>query len=183
MGEKFNTVEEVTSWRSFKLDEEIYDLSHLNAHWVEYLDERNEQKLVSYKFIVTYGLHCFTKALESQTNEALDHLQYHAPRESRHFNFERYYLSKQLPEIVKALGTGATPTFHAGYGNYAVVKVTDSNGDKINYFVVFSVFREKKKFRLHICSAYPKEDIGKKRKVGFFVIAKNLLEGKKLPKP
>ena len=39
MVEKFNTVEtEVKNWRDFTLNSEIYDLSHLNAHSVEYLD-------------------------------------------------------------------------------------------------------------------------------------------------
>jgi hypothetical protein len=40
---KFNTVNEVTNWRSFTLDGEIYDLSHLNALQVEYLDTRDEK--------------------------------------------------------------------------------------------------------------------------------------------
>jgi len=72
---------------------------------------------------------------------------------------------------------------HAGYGNFATVKILDSNGIEINYFVVFNVFRENKKLRLHIQSAYPKYDgIGKIKKVSFFTIAKNLLNNQKLPK-
>ncbi|MFM6311187.1 MAG: heat-shock protein, partial [Dolichospermum sp.] len=64
------------------------------------------------------------------------------------------------------------------------VKVLDSNGIEVDYFVVFTVFRESKKLRLHIQSAYPKYDgIGKVEKVRFFVIAKNLLNNKKLPTP
>ncbi len=185
MVERFNTVKtEVINWRDFTLNSEIYDLSHLNAHSVEYLDNRDENNLIPYKFIVTYGLHCFTKELQELTEEESQLLMYNAPRESRPFNFERYYLSKQLPEIIKALGKSTTLVCHAGYGNYAIVKVVDSEGVEVDYFVVFRVFKESKKLRLHVTSAYPKDEgIGKIKKVNFFVIAKNLLNNKKLPKP
>lgn len=185
MGERFNTVKtEVKNWRNFTLNSEIYDLSHLNAHSVEYRDDRDKNNLITYKFIVTYGLHCFTKESEDLTEEESQLLMYKGPRESRPFNLERYDLSKQLPEIIKALGQSATLVCHAGYGNYAIVKVVDSKGVKVDYFVVFQVFKESKKLRLHVTSAYPKyEGIGKIKKVNFFVIVKNLLNNKKLPKP
>jgi hypothetical protein len=181
---KFNTVEEVANWRSFTLDGKIYDLSHLNAQWVEYLDTRDAEKPTTYKFIVTYGLHCFTKDLEELSTEKSQLLMYNAPRESRPFNFERYELSKQLPGIINSLGNKETLVCHAGYGKFATVKVLDSNGSEVSYFVPFAVFKENKKLRLHVQSAYPKyEGIGRVQKVGFFVIAKNLLHNKKLPKP
>ena len=158
--------------------------THLDAHWTEYTDNRDINKPITYKFIVTYGFHCFTKALDDVTNEQSNLLMYHAPKESRPFNFERYHLSKQLPDIIKALGEQTTLVCHAGYGNYATVKVSDSNGVQVDYFVAFKVFREKKKLRLHVVSAYPKYDgIGKIKKVKFFTIANNLLRNKKLPKP
>ncbi len=180
----FKTVKEVKCWRNFILNDEVYDLSHLNANWVEYLDKRDEEKPITYKFIVTYGLHCFTKDSDDLSKEESQLLMYNGPRESRPFNFERYELSKQLPNIIKSLGEKETLVCHAGYGNFATVKVLDSNGIEVDYFVVFTAFRETKKLRLHITSAYPKYDgIGKVKKVGFFVIAKNLLENKNLPKP
>lgn len=101
---KFKTVKEVISWKNFILDGEIYDLSHLNADWVEYLDKRDEKNIITYKFIVTYGLHCFTKDSDDISSEQSQLLMYNGPRESRTFNFERYQLSKQLPSIVKSLG-------------------------------------------------------------------------------
>jgi hypothetical protein len=181
---RFNTVGEVTSWRNFTFDGKTYDLSHLNAHWVDYLDTRNEGNPITYRFIVTYGLHCFTKDLEELSKEKSQLLMYGAPRESRPFNFERYEFSKHLPNIIKSLSEKETLVCHAGYGKFATVKILDSNGREINYFVPFAVFKESKKLRLHVQSAYPKyEGIGKVQKVGFFVIAKNLLHNKKLPKP
>lgn len=184
MGNNFKTVQEVKRWRAFSANGKTYDLSHLDAHWIEYIDDRDINKPITYKFIVTYGLHCFAKDSDNLTDEQSESLMYHAPRESRPFNFERYYLSKQLPDIIKALGDQATLVIHAGYGNYAAVKVLDSNDVEVDYFVAFTVFREKKKFRLHVMSAYPKYDgIGKIQKVRFFIIANNLLRGKKLPTP
>jgi hypothetical protein len=109
---------------------------------------------------------------------------YYSPRESRHFNTERYYLSQELPGIILSPSQKTTLVCHAGYGKFASVKVLDSNGVEIDYFVVFTVFKESKKLRLHVQSAYPVcEGIGKIKKVSFLVIANNLLTNKKLPKP
>jgi hypothetical protein len=184
MDNHFRTVQEVTRWRNLLANGITYDLSHLDAHWAEYLDDRDENQPITYKFIVTYSFHCFTKASDNLADEQSNLLMYRAPKESRPFNFERYQLSKQLPNIIKALGEQTTLVIHAGYGNYAVVKILDSNGIKVDYFVAFKVFREKKKLRLHVASAYPKyEGLGKIKKVKFFTIANNLLKNKQLPKP
>jgi hypothetical protein len=185
MGQNFNTVStEVIRWKSFTLESEVYDLSHLHAHHVEYLDERNVNETITYKFIVTYGLHCFTEKLDGLSEEESRSLMYSAPRESRHFNAERYYLSKELPNIILSLSQKTTLVCHAGYGRFASVKVLDSKGVEIDYFVVFTVFKESKKLRLHVESAYPKDEgLGKIKKVSFLVIANNLLTNKKLPKP
>jgi len=91
MSRDFKTVKtEVTAWKNFTLADKVYDLSHLNAHWVEYIDEKDEIIPVTYRFIVTYGLHRFTKDSEDLSSEKLQSLNYKAPRESRAFNLERY---------------------------------------------------------------------------------------------
>ncbi|MFM6592190.1 MAG: heat-shock protein [Dolichospermum sp.] len=187
MSKDFNTVKtEVKRWRNFTFNGQVYDLSHLDVHRVEYTDETDENNPFTYRFIVTYSSHCFTEKSEDLTSEELELLMYHDlnKKESRPFNFERYHLSRQLPSIIKSLADKTTLVCHAGYKKYASVKVLDSNGIEVDYFVVFTVFRESKKLRLHIQSAYPKYDgIGKVEKVHFFVIAKNLLNNKKLPTP
>jgi hypothetical protein len=137
-----------------------------------------------YRFIVTYGLHCFTKDSDDLSSEELQSLNYKAPRESRAFNLERYEFSKYLPKIIASLAERSTLVCHAGYGKFAIVRVVDSRGNEVDYFVVFTVFKEEKKLRLHVQSAYLKyEGVGKIKKVGFFVIARNLLSNKKLPSP
>ncbi|PZV25373.1 MAG: heat-shock protein [Snowella sp.] len=174
--------QEVLRWKRFVFNEQVYDLSHLDAHWVEYQDNREGREANSYKFKVTYGSHCFTKE-DPNLSEAESSLWiYKAPKEDRHFNIARYNLSKQLPSIIRSLGETDTLVFFAGYGNFATVKVIDFEGVKTDYFVVFRVFRENRAFRLHVESAYPRER-GKVKKVSFFAIASNLLKGKDLPKP
>jgi hypothetical protein len=181
---KFNTVSEVTSWREFTFNNTTYDLSHLNAKWVEYIDNRNIEKPVVYKFIVTYSFHCFAKDSGNLPEEELKLLIYKTPKESRPFNIERYELSKQLPNIISSLGSKEILVCHGGHGNFAALKTLDANGNEVYYYVSFKVFREEKKLRLHVLSAYPlNEPLEKVKKVGFFVLAKNLLDGKRLPKP
>lgn len=107
---------------------------------------------------------------------------YHAPKESRPFCERRYELSRaHLPDIVTNLGTAWIS--HARRGSYATVRVLDKDGTHLWYYVPFKVFRQQKKFRIHITSAYPMDKKPGGEKVGFFTIARNLRNGKKLPKP
>jgi hypothetical protein len=183
MPERSNPRGEIKEWRNFTFNETTYDLSHLNAHSVEYIDDRDENKKVNYKFYVTYSFHCFTKKIENIADDEKLHLMYKSPLESRLFNFDRYELSKNLPAIIASLGQSSTLVCHAGHGNYAAVKIVDIFGGEITYFVYFKVFSEKKKFRIHVASAYPREEKGKIQKVKFFTIAKNLYLRRNLPKP
>jgi hypothetical protein len=160
MSKDFNTVKtEVKRWRNFTFDGQVYDLSHLDIHWIEYPDDTDDNN-PPYRFIVTYSSHCFTKDSDDLTSEESELLMYHdnKKKESRPFNFERYHLSKQLPSIIQSLSEKKTLVCHAGYGNFATVKVLDSTGIEVDYFVVFNVFWETKRMRLHVKSAYPKDD-------------------------
>lgn len=174
---------EVTHWRSFSLEGKNYDLSHLDAHTIEYFDERDPKNLRKYRFQVTYSFHCFTENNPSLTPEDSKVWTYKSPKEARHFSLERYHLSKGLPDIIKSLGTPETKVFHAQRGNYSIVKVSSPSGLEVSYLVIFSVFKEKKKLKLHVESAYPKENLGRMKKVNFWIIAHNLLMGKPLPRP
>ncbi|NOQ34398.1 MAG: heat-shock protein [Methylococcaceae bacterium] len=180
--EKFNTVEEITSWRSFVFEGKVYDLSHLNAHTAEYTDDSKGR---TYKYIVTYSFHCFAKENPLLSAEDSKLLLYKTRKENRHFNFERYELSKHLPCIILSLGSKETVCFHAGHSRFANYKVNDDKGNTINYFVVFKSFKEKKRLRLHIESAYPvsSSEKVKMKKINFFVIAYNTLMGKSIQKP
>ena len=78
---------------------------------------------------------------------------------------------------------GNAKVIHAGYGSYAVVEITVNEGESEFYFVPFKVYRERKKLRLHVTSAYPVNERPSGKPVSFFKIAHNLLRGQPLPKP
>ena len=123
----FNTVEETISWRNFKLGDRIYDLSHLDAHETEYIESRKDGSSTTYRYIVTYSFHCFTKTEINQIDEYL----YHAPKESRHFNFKRYQLSLQLRDIINSLNKHVCfrASEYKGRESYAICKLKDETGN------------------------------------------------------
>lgn len=175
---------EIKSWKDFVFNKVTYSLSHLDSHIFEVTDERKPDNIIEYKIHVTYGFHCFAKDEENLTEADRVKLNYDAPRESRPFNFRRYELSKYLPGIINSLGDPGTLVFHRGYENYATMKIVDDNGIEVDYIVSFSIFREQKKLRLHVRTAYPESNgIGKVKKVRFFTLAHNALHGKPMPKP
>lgn len=175
--------QEIEKWRAFKHpDGEIRDLSFLDAHQAVYVQNQEGKQPIEYRFWVTYSFHCFTKEYDHQTEEEKAALMYTAYRESRPFCEYRYNLARlHLKKAILSLSEGKV--IHAGYGSYAVIEVDIGEEEKAFYFVVFKAFREKKKLRLHITSAYPVTEKSNGRSVKFFTIAHNLLKGKPLPQP
>jgi hypothetical protein len=177
---RFNTVEEVTSWKNFELEGQIYDLSHLNAHEVEYTELKKDGTAVIYKYIVTYSFHCFAKEDKNQPAEEQNKLMYFAPRDKRPFNFRRYHLSFQLRKIIETLDKQFC--FHGegnykGKASYAVCKLTELDGREHDYRINFVSFKENRKLRLHITTAYPLDNsLGRVKKIGFLTIAYKTLK-------
>ncbi|EFO5895668.1 stationary phase growth adaptation protein [Salmonella enterica] len=175
--------EEVQKWKAFNHpDGTVRDLSFLDAHEVTYIQSAPGKSDKVYKFFVTYSFHCFCKGYDEQTEEMKASLMYFAPKDKRPFCERRYELARSyLRQIVD--GLGSSKVTHAGYGSYAVVEVDLAEGETEFYFVAFRAFKEKKKLRLHITSAYPVTERTGGQKVSFFKIAYNLLAGKPLPHP
>lgn len=176
---------EIEKWHNFtpaNSTQEV-DLSIFDAHWVFYEQEAKGGKPArQYKFYVTYSFHCFAKEEAWMTEQDRKELMYQAPNDERPFSQQRYDLAKtHLRNVIDNLPEKLVS--HAGYGSYAVVQILDSSGKKCWYFVPFRVFREKKKFRIHVTSAYALDQEPTVDKVNFFTIAYNLSEGKPLPKP
>lgn len=173
-------IDQIKSWRNFILDGNEYDLSHLDAHWVNY--NFGDRK---YRVIVSYSCHCFTKEQDHHSECEKYRLMYHAPKESRPFHLERYELSKTLKRYIERLDQPeyAKSVGYVGYENYASIQVLHSDGSKSNYKIVFKVYRDCKKLRLHVTSAYKQEGFERVNKVNFEVILKNVLTGKSPPKP
>lgn len=132
-----------------------------------------------FEFYVTYSHHCFAKTVE-EVNDCMSWL-YPTHKDLRHFNESRYKMSFRLPKIIQSLPT--SNTYHGRAGSFAVCEITDENGEKIFYQVVFKVYRAAKKYRIHVMSAFLIEECPTPRKVRFSVIASALASGKELPKP
>ena len=167
----------IKKWNNFEYENIIYDLSHLNSHSMIYIDIKRNQK---YNVYVTYSHHCFTKENKDLTKSENEDLIYNYKRDPRPFNFKRYEYSKEIRNILMNLEKDPR-CFHDGHGKYLKIEI---NNEK--YILSFSVFREKKKLKLHIHSAYPEEvgypikNIKSLKKIDFFIILYNTLKNKKI---
>ncbi|HDV0780447.1 MULTISPECIES: hypothetical protein [Gallibacterium] len=173
-----------STFKPFIYNKHVFDLSHLNASIVKYVQEATDKEKtpIEYQVYVTYSMHCFTKDYPTQTEEEKQKLMYVTNRESRPFCFKRYELSKHLPSIIQNLAHSKIG--FAGYDNFATIKIFDeARQETVFYKVTFVMYRFEKKLRLHISSAYPIEKWEKLKPIGFFKIAQNILKGKKLRKP
>ncbi|WGE31663.1 stationary phase growth adaptation protein [Actinobacillus genomosp. 2] len=170
-------------FKPFIYGNQIYDLSHLDACIMEYIQPAlKDHKAICYKFYITYSMHCFTKDYPEQTEEEKLALMYNTERESRPFCEERYKLSKHLPQIIQKLPESYIG--FAGYDNFATIEMIDQQTKQaIFYKVTFVAYRFKRKLRLHITSAYPIPKREKLKPIGFFKIANNLLKNKSIPTP
>ena len=170
-------IDEVAQWHPFKdPDGNIWDLSFLDAHEVTYTHSSPGKQDIVYKFIVSYSFHCFCKDYPEQTAEEQLALMYHADKDARPFCKIRYALAREkLRAIIEGLGNAKVI--------HAVVEIAANDGESEFYFVPFKAYRERKKLRLHVTSAYPVNERPPGKPVSFFKIAHNLLRGKPLPKP
>ncbi len=170
-------------WNSFSHQGDIYDLSHLYPFYWHYTARAGKGHLArTYKFQVSFSMHCFTRKPLADEKIAAD-LWYVGPVEQRLFCFDRYELSHQLPEIIRSLGE--RPCWHTHHGNFFTIELTSQNGQKIEYEVYFDVTRATRKGWLNLVveSAYVRtEDHAstrpKKRKIRLDVIAHNKQTGK-----
>lgn len=163
-----------------------YVLSHLNDIDVTFQQDAAPGRTAkSYRFVVSFGLHCFTRGVNPRNGENLSDfksLHYSDQRETRIFCFERYRHSLRLPYIAQEISQ--RKCFNTGRGNFFTIELVDSDGVQREYEVYFKVSRESRgKLRLHIISAYTRDDAHdsaqpQKNKISFFVIAHNIQAGK-----
>lgn len=173
---------EIVHWDEFVAkDGQIFDLTFLDAKKVTYKHSAKGKDDIFYDFYVTYSFHCFTKDYPELSSNARLELAYSTPKETRPFCIIRYKFAKEyLCGIIENLGLPEHVITDAGYGNYVTAKLITEDGNSIWYKIPFKVYRENKKYRLHVLSAYPTGERPKGGKIGFFVIAYNLRFGKSL---
>lgn len=171
-------------WRDFNYEGVEYDLSHLHPFDLSFTapasDKRPERV---YNLQITFSMHTFTRGLKK--DEYVPDLLYRDNREVRAFDFVRYELSKKLPEIVRELGNRRC--YHTNHGNFFTIELVDENGEAEEYEVYFKVSKASRKgwLNLYIESAYTRDTSyqtsqPKKRKIGFQVIAYNIMQGKEI---
>ena len=166
----------VQNWRSFRYKGEVYTFEHLNARKITF---ENPKISESYTLYITISHHAFTESCKSGT--CSDDEYYPNSKDKRIFSAERYLLSKNIPEILLDLPNQFF--YHGGYGKFCSCKIKKSDGTEVIYQLVYRIWKQERKLRFHIESAYPLEKKGRKKKVSFWVLCHNLLAGKKLPKP
>lgn len=168
-------------WPSFTHNGIEYPLEHLNVHTVTFTGEKHE-----FPFVVTYGLHCFAKDENEGKAEYVPfdpELAYQDGREIRPFCFERYEMSKLLPDYIRSFDE-ATIKVIGGADKYRVIElINQETGDMQEYKIGFSCFKENRLFRLHVTTAFieKREDlkIGNHKHTSIFQIG---LELKKRPR-
>ena len=170
-------------WRPFTHQDVTYDLSHLDPfEWRYTAKASGKRPERTYKFHVTFSMHCFTRNPKDGEQITTDSW-YEGPKEKRVFCFDRYELSHQLPEIIKS--TGNRVCWHTHHGNFFTVELTTKEGEEVEYEVYFDVTRATRRGWLHLIvqSAYVRTEEYKstrpgKRKIRLDVIAYNRQQGK-----
>ncbi len=165
-------------WEAFNYNESTYDLSHLHPITVHYEQPSKEDKPARvFTVDVCFGLHCFTEGYSKITDS--DPLRYADSREVRLFDFNRYELSKQLPEIIRGLNKKSC--MHTGHGNFFTIEIITPDGVKTEYEVYFEVKRvNPEKAHLFVNSAFAPDGrrIRKQaKKISLYIILHNKLAG------
>lgn len=176
----FNLMDgEFQFWKPFKYKGVMYTFEHLSATKHIYIHPIRDE---SYTIFITISHHVFTVQPSKSTDSDEPRIYPHKPKDKRAFCPNRYLLSFELPQILKTLPKQFC--YHGGYSRYCTSKLKDGRGNSILYQVVFRVWKQRGKMRLHVESAYPLLDSPSKvKKVDFWVICHNLLKNKTLPKP
>lgn len=166
-------------WPPFRYGDKLYDLSHVYPFdWVYTAPATDKRPERSYHIAVQFSLHTFTRGFS--TYETVDAaLLYRDTREERIFDFVRYELSYQLPDIVRQLGERVC--YHTDHGNFFTIELIGSDGITQDYEVYFKLSRSNRNgwLNLYVQSAYLRDTKHhsaqpKRRKIGFQVIAYNV---------
>lgn len=137
-------------FKSKKMQGVVYDLGHLDPMQFEI-----EVEGAAYKIHVIFGCHCFTKELNPQLHKQDSYYEHGG--ELRALCTERYALSKNLPAIIK--GLGSRTIYHGSLGNYFLFTLDADTAYPGPYLVFFDVARAKKKdydVVMNVQSAYLK---------------------------
>ncbi|MDF7318699.1 hypothetical protein ABN357_20670 [Providencia rettgeri] len=137
-------IDSIQEWDAFHYDGNEYSLSHLDVHEIEFKGEK-----YSYKFVVTYGLHCFAKE-DTQHNIPVT---YKDGREEKPVCMERYEASKHIKGILENLpNISLYQTTTEKY--FTLNMLNTASGQMEPYKVCIAFYKEKRLLRMHVLSAF-----------------------------
>lgn len=172
-------------WKPFTYQGRHYELAHVHPFEWEYVAQASSTRPErTYQIEVGFSMHTFTRG--SVPEESIDPaLLYRDSREERVFDFVRYEFSRQLPEIVQQLGERIC--YHTQHGTFFTIEIVNPQDVSQDYEVYFKLSRSSRKgwLKLYVQSAYVRDpEHGtaqpKRRKIGFQVIAYNVMTGKQI---
>lgn len=174
------------TWDKFNYNGSTYDLGHLHPFCFQYKQEATDTKPESiYKVQICFSMHCFTKA---ELTSSAHPLNYSDANETRTFNFERYELSKKLPDIVMSLHK--MKCMHTTRGNYFVIDIQHPVTGKQEYEVFFNVSKLANNVAsIYVESAYVRDEEHMQnrppttKKISLFVLIYNKLNNKPIKIP
>lgn len=134
----------IQTWESFFYESIEFSLNHLDAHDLFLIGKEK-----SYKFIVTYGLHCFAKN-DTAYNISID---YPDGRERRMICMERYNASKNLRRIIEDINASIIYQI-SGEKFFTVERLNDETKNIEPYKVCLAFFKENRLLRIHVTSAF-----------------------------
>jgi hypothetical protein len=167
-------------WKAFQHDGNTCDLAHLHPRTFRFeRPAEGNRPAEVYKVDTIFTSHCFTRQPKKAESYDKDML-YSDGYESRLFDFRRYELSKQLPEIVRTMA--ARKLYHNGNRrNFFTVEVIGESGKLVEYDIFFKV-RKMAKGRLEMIveTAFVRDpEYGSTRPAGkpirFWIILHNTL--------
>lgn len=182
----FNNVEEVQNWPAKRVDNKRYDFSHLNAQRISYSVPANKDNPnKKYDVIITYSYHFFAKDTpEIDDAERQRRMYSYHGKALRPVHDERYELSKKLPNIIQNLLI--TKCLHGAKDSFFVVELISTATKQAEpYEVYFEIFKEMKKLRMHIKTAFVRRKRSQERaqKIKFATILNKTLANQKVKRP
>jgi hypothetical protein len=135
-------------WKAFQHVGKTYELTHLHPRTFRFERPAEGNRAAEvYKVDTIFTSHCFTR--QPKKAETYDNnLLYFDGYESRLFDFRRYELSKQLPEIVRTMPARKS-CHNSNRRNFFTVEVIGENDRLVEYDVFFKV-RKMAKGRLEM---------------------------------
>lgn len=154
----------------------IYDLAHLDPFSFE-LPLADKK----WSIRVQFHCHCFTEALAAHHTPDL---RYQHDRETRAFDFQRYDLSHQLPNLIRTLGSRSV--YLSSQINYFTLR-QDAHpqhpGPYLVFFNVHKLERRSEDVLMMIESAYIKPNMADRASpVKFTTLIEKTASGEKVPR-